>query len=91
MILEILNDLKSFNKFSFKINLGNWTENFNDGKAPSAWLNSKEILSQYLKTKKSVKYAQCWNFAGTLCSCLRTLGIATRIVTCYMGMFNLEE
>ena len=70
--------------------IGNWNEDFRDGKAPSAWLNSKEILSQYLKTKRSVKFAQCWNFAGTLCSCLRTLGIASRIVTCYMAAHDTQ-
>ena len=81
---------KMINHLWLILYIGNWTENFSDGRAPSSWLNSKEILSQYLKTKRSVKFAQCWNFAGALCTCLRTLGIASRIVTCYLSAHDTQ-
>lgn len=46
--------------------LGNWTENFSDGTAPTKWVGSVEILQKYYKKRKPVKYGQCWVFAGAL-------------------------
>lgn len=46
--------------------LGNWTENFSGGTAPTKWMGSVEILQLYFKKRKPVKYGQCWTFAGAL-------------------------
>lgn len=46
--------------------MGNWSEDFSDGVAPTKWLGSKEILQKYYKKKKPVKYGQCWVFSGVL-------------------------
>lgn len=46
--------------------LGNWSEDFSDGVAPTKWLGSKTILQQYYKKKKPVKYGQCWVYSGVL-------------------------
>lgn len=43
---------------------GNWTEDFKGGKAPTSWLGSPLILQHYYRTRKPVKYGQCWIFAG---------------------------
>lgn len=45
---------------------GNWTEDFSGGTAPINWLGSVDILNQFIKTKKPVKYGQCWVYAGVL-------------------------
>jgi len=45
---------------------GNWTEDFSGGTAPVNWLGSEDILNQFIKTQKPVKYGQCWVYAGVL-------------------------
>lgn len=46
--------------------LGNWSENFVGGTAPTKWVGSVEILQSYYKKNKPVKFGQCWTFAGVL-------------------------
>lgn len=46
--------------------MGNWSEDFSGGTAPTKWAGSVEILQQYYKKRKPVKFGQCWIFAGTL-------------------------
>lgn len=46
--------------------MGNWSEDFSGGTPPVKWLGSVEILQQYFKKRRPVKYGQCWTFAGTL-------------------------
>lgn len=60
---------------------GKWHKPYSEGTEPTAWANSIDILSQYLKTNQIVKYGQCWVFAGVLTTLLRSVGIPTRIVT----------
>lgn len=45
---------------------GNWSGHYEDGTSPSAWAGSVAILEQYLETQTSVKYGQCWVFAGVV-------------------------
>lgn len=48
---------------------GNWSskdEDYADGTDPTAWSGSQAILTEYMSTRKPVKYAQCWVFGGTL-------------------------
>ncbi|XP_002738254.1 protein-glutamine gamma-glutamyltransferase K-like [Saccoglossus kowalevskii] len=63
--------------------IGNWSGEYGNGKAPSEWAGSVEVLSQYMTTGEPVGYAQCWVFSGVLTSVLRCLGIPTRSVTVY--------
>ena len=44
--------------------MGNWGRDFSGGVEPWSWTGSTEILQQYMRTKKSVKYGQCWVFCG---------------------------
>jgi transglutaminase 1 len=46
--------------------MGNWTDDFGGGISPTLWIGSMKILQQFYKTKKPVKYGQCWVFAGVL-------------------------
>lgn len=46
--------------------LGSWSGNYVGGTAPMDWIGSVTILQQYYKTKKPVRYGQCWVFAGVL-------------------------
>lgn len=62
--------------------VGRWDGVYDDGKNPSFWRGSGEILQQYYKTGgEPVKYGQCWVFSGILLTVLRILGIPSRSVT----------
>lgn len=63
--------------------MGNWTSNFAGGVPPVSWTGSHPILQQFFKTKKPVKYGQCWVFAGVTTAVCRALGIPARTVTNY--------
>lgn len=45
---------------------GRWDGSYEDGTSPSAWTGSVKIMEDYLLTRRSVKYGQCWVFAGVL-------------------------
>uniref|UniRef100_H3CJT8 protein-glutamine gamma-glutamyltransferase n=1 Tax=Tetraodon nigroviridis TaxID=99883 RepID=H3CJT8_TETNG len=61
--------------------VGNWSQDFSMGTAPTAWTGSVKILLQYFTTGVPVCYAQCWVFAGVFNTFLRCLGIPARVVT----------
>ncbi|GJQ84640.1 Tg [Trypoxylus dichotomus] len=61
--------------------VGNWSNDYTGGKAPSYWTGSKDILQEFYKTKKPVRYGQCWVFAGVLTSVCRALGLPSRVIT----------
>ncbi|XP_072534810.1 coagulation factor XIII A chain-like [Salminus brasiliensis] len=64
--------------------VGNWSENFSLGTAPTAWTGSAEILLSYAaKGGVPVKFAQCWVYAGTFNTFLRCLGLPARVITNY--------
>lgn len=46
--------------------LGNWSGDFSGGTAPTKWVGSVEIMQQYYKKQKPVKFGQCWVFAGVV-------------------------
>lgn len=47
---------------------GNWSGTYKGGVHPNAWNGSGAILAKYAKYRAPVRYAQCWVFAGVLCS-----------------------
>jgi len=61
--------------------IGNWSDNYKGGTAPTVWTGSANILSEYLITGKSVGYGQCWVFSGVLTTVMRCLGVPARSVT----------
>lgn len=66
---------------------GNWSENFSGGTAPTKWIGSVEILQEYYKRRRPVKFGQCWVFAGTLTASMFDLFFT---VLLNMGYLTLE-
>ncbi|XP_067291171.1 coagulation factor XIII A chain-like [Pseudorasbora parva] len=62
--------------------VGNWSGDYSEGTAPTAWTGSAEILLKYAKDGAlPVCFAQCWVFAGVLNTFMRCLGIPARVIT----------
>uniref|UniRef100_A0A3Q3XGQ2 protein-glutamine gamma-glutamyltransferase n=1 Tax=Mola mola TaxID=94237 RepID=A0A3Q3XGQ2_MOLML len=61
--------------------VGNWSEDYSMGTAPTAWTGSVKILLQYANTGVPVCFAQCWVFAGVFNTFLRCLGIPARVIS----------
>ncbi|XP_031778774.1 annulin isoform X3 [Nasonia vitripennis] len=71
--------------------MGNWSEDFGGGTPPSQWMGSQKILQQYYRSKKPVKYGQCWVFAGVLATVCRSLGLPCRVVTNYSSAHDTQN
>nr|XP_005999060.1 PREDICTED: protein-glutamine gamma-glutamyltransferase 4 [Latimeria chalumnae] len=69
---------------------GNWSGSYDDGTPPLTWTGSTAILQQYYKTRKPVKYGQCWVFSGVLTTVMRSLGIPARSVTNFVSAHDTE-
>ncbi|XP_065911871.1 protein-glutamine gamma-glutamyltransferase K-like [Dysidea avara] len=72
---------------------GKWASSeaaYADGTNPTAWSGSEAILTEYMRTKQPVKYAQCWVFGGTLTTVLRALGIPARPITTFGSAHDTE-
>ena len=49
---------------------GRWTDTYpKDATAPWAWVGSVAILDEFMRTKKAVRYGQCWVFSGIVTTC----------------------
>lgn len=67
-----------------------WSGKYDDAEAPYAWTGSPEILEEFLKKRKGVKYGQCWTMAAVSTTLLRALGIPSRCVTCYRAVHDSD-
>lgn len=65
--------------------VGNWSNDFSMGVAPTLWTGSAPILQQYTSTRVPVSYAQCWVYAGVMNTFLRCLGLASRVITNFLS------
>ncbi|XP_060100173.1 coagulation factor XIII A chain [Heteronotia binoei] len=63
--------------------VGSWSSVYDYGVPPSAWTGSVDILLEYYSSKESVRYGQCWVFAGVFNTFLRCIGIPARVITNY--------
>ncbi|XP_077384707.1 protein-glutamine gamma-glutamyltransferase E [Festucalex cinctus] len=71
--------------------MGNWSDSFAGGLSPSHWSGSHDILSLWKKNNyTTVKYGQCWVFAGVMCSVMRLLGIPTRVVSNFVSAHDTD-
>ncbi|XP_071813350.1 protein-glutamine gamma-glutamyltransferase K-like isoform X2 [Apostichopus japonicus] len=70
---------------------GRWDGEYTDGAKPTSWQGSVAILEQYMNTKESVKYGQCWVFSGVLTTVMRCLGIPTRSVTNFSSAHDTDR
>ncbi|CAB4006660.1 -glutamine gamma-glutamyltransferase 4 [Paramuricea clavata] len=71
--------------------MGNWSGNYEGGNSPTFWNGSVKILQEYYKTKKPVRYGQCWVFSGVLTTALRAIGIPARSVTNYDSAHDTDN
>ncbi|XP_072239324.1 protein-glutamine gamma-glutamyltransferase E-like [Leuresthes tenuis] len=61
---------------------GNWGSSFWGGVPPTRWSGSYAILKRWYESNcRTVKYGQCWVFAGVMCSVMRLLGIPCRVIS----------
>jgi transglutaminase 1 len=61
---------------------GRWSKDWPENcTKPWEWIGSVKIMEEYVRTKRPVKYGQCWVFSGLLTTLCRTLGIPCRPVT----------
>lgn len=61
---------------------GRWTKEWPENCVkPWEWVGSVKIMEEYMRTKRPVRYGQCWVFSGLLTTLCRTLGIPCRSVT----------
>ncbi|XP_065211099.1 annulin-like [Planococcus citri] len=64
---------------------GRWGDCDEGGKPATYWMNSLDILEKYYKSKKPVKYAQCWVYAALEVTICRCLGLPCRAVTNFIS------
>ncbi|XP_049279486.1 annulin-like isoform X1 [Anopheles funestus] len=70
--------------------LGNWSTDYSGGTPPTKWVGSVEIMQQFYKKQKPVKFAQCWVFAGVVSTIARAIGIPSRVVTNYSSAHDTQ-
>uniref|UniRef100_A0A3B3V511 Protein-glutamine gamma-glutamyltransferase 2 n=1 Tax=Poecilia latipinna TaxID=48699 RepID=A0A3B3V511_9TELE len=72
--------------------MGNWGNNFSGGVPPTYWSGSYAILKQWYNSYyRSVRYGQCWVFAGVMCSVMRLLGIPCRVVSNFQSAHDTNK
>ncbi|XP_077107754.1 protein-glutamine gamma-glutamyltransferase E-like [Ranitomeya variabilis] len=77
---RVMSAMVNTNDYDNGVVVGNWSGNYSGGLSPTDWNGSVAILRQWMQSGKSVKFGQCWVFAGVLCTVLRCLGIPARLI-----------
>lgn len=71
--------------------IGDWSGDYSDGTAPSAWTGSVAILQEYLDTQEPVPYGQCWVFAGVVTTGLFDIGTNLRSMMTINSLYFSEK
>eukprot|EP00794_Sanderia_malayensis_P015757 gene15757-17346_t len=71
--------------------LGNWGKDYSGGKKPWEWTGSVEILDSYMRTKRPVKWGQCWVFCGVTTTIMRALGVPTRAISNFNSAHDTDS
>uniref|UniRef100_A0A3P9QF09 Protein-glutamine gamma-glutamyltransferase 2 n=1 Tax=Poecilia reticulata TaxID=8081 RepID=A0A3P9QF09_POERE len=72
--------------------MGNWGNDYSGGFPPTYWSGSYAILKQWYNSYyRSVRYGQCWVFAGVMCSVMRLLGIPCRVVSNFQSAHDTNK
>ncbi|ELV12806.1 Protein-glutamine gamma-glutamyltransferase E, partial [Tupaia chinensis] len=71
---------------------GNWSGDYTGGRDPRNWNGSVEILKEWKRTGfRPVRFGQCWVFAGTLNTVMRSLGIPARVITNFNSAHDTDR
>ena len=60
--------------------IGNWSGDYAGGTSPLFWVGSVRILEEFWRTKKPVKFGQCWVFSGVVTTCMYSKGLLLPIM-----------
>ena len=72
--------------------VGKWNGKYEDGTDPYKWSGSVRILEEYMRNGgRSIRYGQCWVFAGIITTVCRALGLPCRPVTCYSSAHDTNN
>eukprot|EP00092_Neocalanus_flemingeri_P003560 GFUD01003818.1.p1 GENE.GFUD01003818.1~~GFUD01003818.1.p1 ORF type:complete len:762 (+),score=203.77 GFUD01003818.1:286-2286(+) len=72
--------------------VGKWNGKYEDGTDPYKWSGSVRILEDYMRNGgRSIRYGQCWVFAGIITTICRALGLPCRPVTCYKSAHDTNK
>lgn len=99
MLSRKLSGLVNANDRDNGVLVGKWSGDYDDGVRPTAWSSSIAVVDAYMKPTrgaaptepKSVKYGQCFVFAGVLTSLLRCLGVGCRPVSCFSSAHDGDD
>lgn len=69
---------------------GKWGGNYLGGKEPSSWKSTSHIFREWGKTKKPVKYGQCWVFSECFTCVMRFLNISSRTIYAENSHINIS-
>ncbi|XP_064644386.1 coagulation factor XIII A chain-like [Lineus longissimus] len=90
IVTRVLTQMVNANDNDGGILVGRWSGKYEGGTRPTGWNGSEPILAEWIKNRRSVKYAQCWVFCGVLTTICRTLGIPARSITNYTSAHDTD-